>query len=128
MENIIAQIVGISVIVGLLMEIVIKPFLKELLPELNSKWANSPGMEEFDLSYTFKGLAIALGIGLTIIFFPEVSFFDAFEFSLKNQYLDISIVDSIVVGALAGMGEKKTHDVVDFCKQLAALFSQIKGK
>lgn len=81
---------------------------------------NLPPQEEVKVIY--GGCAFVIGWLLAFTVFQETSVFKAFDRIPNSDGL--IVLDHLLVGFLAGLGEKKAHDVLDFLARVFGILDK----
>ena len=127
METELGQIVMIMGVVAMLMELPVKFGLKTALPKLFNSIPYLPDFPpEETVKWSFRGLAIAIGIGLAFTVFNDISYFGMFDRVPVDQ--NMVYLDHIIVGFLAGLTEKGAHDLLQASKRFFEFMGKVGGQ
>src|SRR3972149_1525218 len=114
-------------VVAMPMELPVKFGLKTALPKLFNSIPYLPDFPpEETIKWSFRGLAIAIGIGLAFTVFNDISYFGFFGRNPIDPWL--IYLDHLAVGFLAGLTEKGAHDLLQASKRFFEFMGKVGGQ
>jgi len=119
MENMLQELAVVIGTVATIM-IVVKSLLKDVLPPLVAKLPGPNMPEAQKVAYSFKAIAVAVGVVLAFTVYKDISYLKWFDFVAVNDWVKAG--DHIIIGVAAGLGEKAAADIWDASWYVAGNF------